>query len=306
MYKEKALIFLYAETPLHPGSGGGVAYIDLPIQRESFTDFPLILPSELKGAIRDYFEISVPGDYQKIEETFGPSPEKGGEHAGAISLTEAKTLLFPIRSLYNVFAYITSPLVLNRFKRDLAMLGNNRFSYDIPTPSNDQEILIPENSLISKNGNAVFDEYAFSAKKEAIVTQMADFFQKTVFPDASEYSYFKENFPSRFCIVSDETYCDFTQMATEVLTRNRINKETHTVEEGMLWTEEDIPAETIFYSILLATTPFKEDSSRQLKSAQDVMNFLKENLNDQRFQVGGDQTLGRGVLFAHFMAQGER
>lgn len=53
MYKEGSLLFLYAETPLHPGSDTGVGAIDLPIQREAGTDLPVFHGSGIKGALRD-------------------------------------------------------------------------------------------------------------------------------------------------------------------------------------------------------------------------------------------------------------
>jgi CRISPR-associated protein Cmr4 len=48
--------FLIAETSLHPGSGGEVGIVDLPIQREKHTNFPKIESSGLKGCIREAFE----------------------------------------------------------------------------------------------------------------------------------------------------------------------------------------------------------------------------------------------------------
>ena len=52
MYKKAALLFLYADTPLHSGSGTSITDLDLPIQREVHTDLPLHNGSGLKGVFR--------------------------------------------------------------------------------------------------------------------------------------------------------------------------------------------------------------------------------------------------------------
>ena len=38
----KSMLFLYVETPLHAGSGRGLGTVDLPIQRERATGYPMI------------------------------------------------------------------------------------------------------------------------------------------------------------------------------------------------------------------------------------------------------------------------
>ncbi len=35
-------LYLYTETPLHAGAGSGLSSIDLPIQRERTTQYPMI------------------------------------------------------------------------------------------------------------------------------------------------------------------------------------------------------------------------------------------------------------------------
>src|SRR5437660_12574596 len=47
------LLFLHAQTGLHPGSGTALGTVDLPVQRERHTRWPLIPGSALKGILRD-------------------------------------------------------------------------------------------------------------------------------------------------------------------------------------------------------------------------------------------------------------
>lgn len=113
MFKKANLMFLYTETSLHAGSGTSLGVVDLPIQREKYTDFPVIQASGVKGAIREWFEFQDKDnkDKRKLELTFGPetigSEESG--YAAAITFTDARILLFPVRTLKGIFAYCTSP-----------------------------------------------------------------------------------------------------------------------------------------------------------------------------------------------------
>jgi CRISPR-associated protein Cmr4 len=49
---EKALLMIHALTGLHPGSGTALGVVDLPVQRERHTAWPLIPGSSLKGVKR--------------------------------------------------------------------------------------------------------------------------------------------------------------------------------------------------------------------------------------------------------------
>ncbi|HLY31875.1 MAG TPA: RAMP superfamily CRISPR-associated protein, partial [Ktedonobacterales bacterium] len=51
-YEAAALLFLYTETPLHAGTGASLGIVDLPIQREVHTQYPMIQGSSVKGALR--------------------------------------------------------------------------------------------------------------------------------------------------------------------------------------------------------------------------------------------------------------
>jgi CRISPR-associated protein Cmr4 len=137
MFDKAALLFLYTETPLHAGSGTSLGIVDLPIQRERTTGYPMIQASGLKGCLRDVTtdhknwcqDNNCPlyphADWdRKVEIVFGPADtQRASEHAGALSVGDARILLFPVRSLIGVFAWVTCPNVLARFKREAEMTG---------------------------------------------------------------------------------------------------------------------------------------------------------------------------------------
>ena len=63
---------------------------------------------------------------QPINAVFGPDETgKAGDHGGAIAFTDARILLFPVRSLVGVFAWVTSNHALKELQRYMAMAGKN-------------------------------------------------------------------------------------------------------------------------------------------------------------------------------------
>src|SRR3989304_259066 len=129
MFKKAKVMFIYTETSLHCGSGTSLGVLDLPIQREKYTDYPVCQASGVKGVVREWFEVNKANEGDKIKWTFGPDfsskKEESDAHAGAATFTDARLLLFPVRSLNGVFAYATSRFALSRLKRDLEMAGVN-------------------------------------------------------------------------------------------------------------------------------------------------------------------------------------
>jgi len=97
MFKVKDLMLIIAETPVHAGSGSELGMVDLPIQRECYTGFPKIEASGLKGCLREAFDSILGNGRTEVEIIFGP--EAGEHHAGAMSITDARILLFPVKSL---------------------------------------------------------------------------------------------------------------------------------------------------------------------------------------------------------------
>lgn len=48
------IYWLHALTPTHSGIGRGVGYIDLPLDREALTGWPVVRGSAFKGVWADY------------------------------------------------------------------------------------------------------------------------------------------------------------------------------------------------------------------------------------------------------------
>src|SRR5437764_10809451 len=87
------LLFLHAQTALHPGSGTALGTVDLPVQRERHTQWPTIPGSALKGILRDACRERVKNKNGKGRDeadedpevviAFGPPTVRAEKHAGA-------------------------------------------------------------------------------------------------------------------------------------------------------------------------------------------------------------------------------
>src|SRR6266536_3606980 len=170
-------MYLYTETPLHAGAGSGLSSIDLPIQRERATQYPMIQGSGIKGKLRASFEGNredlTSEAREMVDIVFGPPSTSGtgSDHAGALVAGDARILLFPVRSLNGVFAYTTSYDVLSRFKRDIER-ENTPFSWSMPSDIEENTALVTTPSEITANDTVVLEEFSFKAQTSPLVDEI--------------------------------------------------------------------------------------------------------------------------------------
>jgi CRISPR-associated protein Cmr4 len=315
MFKKSKLFFIIVETPLHPGCGGEVTgLVDLPIQRERHTNFPKIEASGLKGCIREAFENSNKqislnsqqiniNDKKIISLVFGPEDTEEA-HAGALAFTDARILLFPVKSLKGVFAWVTCPIVLERFREDLKLIGE-KFNYLLPEQIKEGNCWISDGSTIFIDDQIVLEEYTFKAEKKNEVKEIAKFFAQKIFPQQENdtYKFWREKLKKDLVILSDDDFEQFITSSTEVITRTRIDDVTGTVKSGALWTEEYLPQDTILYSIAMASPiRVEKDEAKGVfnvgnpdKEAEMVLHFFELGIPDV-IQIGGNQTIGKGIV----------
>ncbi|HEY4036838.1 MAG TPA: type III-B CRISPR module RAMP protein Cmr4, partial [Ktedonobacteraceae bacterium] len=160
MILDTTTLYLYVETPLHAGVGSGLSSIDLPIQRERTTQYPMVQSSGIKGKLRSVADAATKGEQptwkkDDVEIVFGPEKE-GADHAGALIVGDARILLFPVRSLSGVFAYTTSRDVLNRFLRDINRTQVN-LAWEVPTEEPNTALVNKEVSKITVDGTLVLE-----------------------------------------------------------------------------------------------------------------------------------------------------
>ena len=340
MYKVANPLFLVCETPLHAGSGDSLGVVDLPIQRERHTSFPKIEGSSLKGALRQAFEdlsaqcTTEPEQYKTaIKLTFGPEEAGGDGHAGALGFSDARLLLFPVKSMKGVFAWITCPKVLEQFHRDMSLtefkdreeIVHSLTVTALTTPLKCTEDESEGCNLFLKNDSnkIVLEEYTFEIENEENpeLANLLRFLAEQLFPEPRDegqpdsYAFWRKKLMTDVVVLKNEDFTDFVNLSTEVITRTKIDNATGTVAQGQLFTEEYLPAESVMYSLVLASPIFKENDGDKgvFRMSPDnpcftdceneeskVMKFFETAVPDV-IQIGGNATLGKGLVRARVL-----
>lgn len=303
MFKEAKVMFIYTETSLHCGSGTSLGVIDLPIQREKYTDYPVCQASGIKGVVREWFEIKYGEKDNKVKYTFGPDFGRGDSEAfaGAATFTDGRLLLFPVRSLNGVFAYTTSRFALSRLKRDLDMAGV-KVAWTVANETGDKAVGINNSKIKDSNNKIVLEEYTFDFQADNSVKEIAEWIADNAIPQGDEYKFWRDKVKTDLLILPDNAFRDFVKLSTEVQARIRINNETKTVDKGALFYEEALPSDSLLYSVVMAHDPACDKANRptELQDYAAVMKFISE-IDTNRLQFGGDATIGKGIVNINFL-----
>ena len=273
--------------------------------------------------------------YQEaITLTFGPEDAGGEGHAGALGFTDARLLFFPIKSMKGVFAWVTCPKVLQQFFRDMSLtalkdceeIENTLTIKPLTTPLKCSEEVGGSCGLFLRDGSdkIVLEEYTFTIsenKDNLELKNLLEFLSEKVFPvlvtgQSDPYDFWRQKLMTDVVVLADEDFTDFVNLSTEVITRNKINNDTGTVADTGLFTEEYLPAESIMYSLVLASPIFKEKLEEKgifgmhgdnkcfadcPKEEEKVMKFFEIALPEV-IQIGGNATLGKGLVRARIIS----
>jgi CRISPR-associated protein Cmr4 len=276
-------------TPLHIGAGQGLGHVDLPIVREAHTNFPYIPGTSLKGALRN-LEINQVArargekpsqveerltknkidqkeeDILRLAKIFGVAGEGAEEGkevgAGKVLFSDAFIVLFPVKSAKGVFSLTTCPYVINRF---FELLGIEQRVNEVPEGK--VKVLSTKDHRNLINNKLLLEEFVFEAEESEELKKFVELVGTFV----------GEENKRRIVCVNDTDFMDFVSNYTEVQTHIKINLDTGTVKEGALWTEEYVPAESIFAFSLV----FLEE-----------LDFTPPTT----FHLGGDITTGKGFV----------
>ncbi len=270
----KMTLTLFARTPVHVGAGNSVGAVDSPVQRERHTKIPIIPGSSLKGVISDLWNDADFNRTEKGKELFGEDDQNADAKAGSLLIGEARVLAFPVRSAKGMFAWITCPLVLRRFKRET---GTNFEVPSVDDKEKEEWALTFENSSVTLDKKVILEEYVFDVLDQAPDQKIVEEFKELVMKDPVWSGIEKQ-----LVIVSDEIFQHFCEHACEVVTRIKVDDATGVVVDGALFNLEQVPSETLFYTTVLS-------------AKAGVLEPLKERLEEEKIiQVGGDATTGLG------------
>lgn len=273
-FEARAVLGLYTETPLHCGTESGSGFVDLPIQRERHSNFPVIPGSTIKGVLRDETKDKWGGQRDTY---FGAeSTDKEATSPGSVSFSDGFLVAFPVRTASVPFAWVTCPIVLERTYRAM------RAEWPAGLPqlksghgwSNDGGEL---------NGDVLLEDVVVAMSNapkagEKSVLALLD----QLLPSHKSFEYTRSIFPKRIAAISDEDFGWLVESATEVVTRIKLDEKTHTTsgDGGNMFNEELVPRDALFLSVLRELTPA----------------FPIEKI-PETIRLGGDETIGRGVTW---------
>jgi len=299
------LLYLFTRTPLHVGAGSSVGAIDQPIQRERHTGFPIIPASSLKGSFADQWPVSLRNAKKELVRLTSKQVEKKYEidetdpsgaawlfgsddahvsFAGSLLFSEARVLAFPIRSAKGSFAWITCPMMLQRAKRDGVITGEIP-----PEPRDEEAIFKSDGPLALPDNQIVLEEYCFKPTgtyPSTLTRDLAGLVEDALFQTIAD----------RLVVLSNGMMSHFASTTCEVAQHVKISDETGTAEDGGLFNQENVPADTLFYSVLNATKSRVPGGEFKEKTPADAFAEFGKKIADLNnvFQFGGDASTGLG------------
>lgn len=267
------ILGLLAETSIHPGAGQSAGFVDLPVAREAATDYPVIVGSSLKGALRDLARTRN-NDDSTADHLFGTP-----EHAGRVIVSDARLVLLPVRSLSGSFRWITAPHLLTRLSRDFKRAGLSHGDDALAS----LPVLAAEKALAKtetiKGSNLFLEERQFSV--EADVPQTIIDLLRPLFA----HKLTADTLADRLIILNDDDFAWFARYGLAINARNQLD--TVTKESKNLWYEETLPPDSLFYT-LLATRGAHSTTDEAMDQALKLFKEIPY------LQVGGNETVGQG------------
>ena len=253
------MLGLLAETQIHPGSGRGVGVVDLPVAREAATDYPVLVGSGLKGALRDKARTGNGVDEKK---SFGEQ-----DAAGDLIVSDGRLLLLPVRSLTDSYRWATCPHLIERYRRDLARAGLQ------PLPNVPP---VEKKAVLTAGSEDLFlEERQFAAGRE-LPGGLAASIEPLILHHET-----RKRLNAQIAVLNDNDFAWFVRYGLSIQARNVLEGETK--RSANLWYEETLPPDTVMYALIAG----RNDNA--LKALDKL--FPSDN---PYLQVGGNETVGQG------------
>lgn len=270
-----AMLGFLAETPVHPGAGRGMGVVDLPVAREASTDYPVLVGSSLKGALRDKARATV--DDVNRDSRFGRQ-----DQAGDLLVSDARLLLLPVRSLTGQYRWATCPHLIERYSRDLARARHT------PPPSTPQ---VESGSVLTAGEGKLFlEERQFNIDGQPS-PGLVDAIGQLILHNET-----RERLGQQIAILCNDDFSWFARYGLAIQARNTLDDETK--QSRNLWYEETLPPDTVMYGLILGRNSDAIEVLHQL--------FTEE---DPYLQIGGNETVGQGwfavKMYGHHVGGGQ-
>lgn len=236
---------------------------------------------------------------------FGPEGQQASGQASALGFTDARLLLFPVPSTVGVFAWVTCPFALERFKHDLSLCGTD-FPFRVGRPP-----CVPINTHIMVSDHTVgLEERTFAVSRDPGITVLAEWLSNHLFPAESGYGYWREKLRTDLVVLPDDDFRRFVTLSTSMIARGDMSRQDQG-EEAAVSYEEYLPANAILYALVLASPVFQKhaadkgmfrltprDEAEDRDEAEKVMTFFEDGL-PAVMHIGSNATLGKGLVRTH-------
>ena len=254
-----ALLGLLAESPIHPGGSRGAGVVDLPVAREASTDYPVLVGSSLKGALRDK---ATTRGIAVVDQSFGKQ-----DHAGDLLISDGRLLLLPVRSLTTSFRWATCPHLIERYRRDLDRAN---------LPSRPKVPNVPCGSVLAAGRGLLFLEERQFHVSDELPNDLADAIKPLILHEET-----RGRLCNQLAVLHDDDFAWFVRYGLSIQARNVLEEDTK--KSKNLWYEETLPPDTVMHTLVAGRDA----------SAVGVLDELFPD-NDPYLQAGGNETVGHG------------
>lgn len=247
--QQHRMLFMYAETPLHPGAAESVGTVDQPIQR-STVRLPIIQQPGVKGALKSYLRLRSQEDASWVNDLFGDDPPEPGATdppaAGRLWPGEGMLVAFPVPTWRCGFAWVTSPLLLSQLARALRVTG-------MPEAVSLPGLGPAEGQAFAPVGSGwapttLLGDYEMHTTEQESVGGLAQWLASYALPTDDSFAYYRGKLGRDLLVVDDESMVDLTVEFSVKMTRVRLRPDQKTVAKGALWVEERLPRDSLLAS----------------------------------------------------------
>ncbi|MFV2194985.1 type III-B CRISPR module RAMP protein Cmr4 [Nocardiopsis sp. LOL_012] len=295
------LLYLYTESPLHAGAADAEGSLDLPIQREATTGYPVVWGQSLKGALRAAGH-DAGWDAGDLDRVFGKAVQSSdgdpgvNPTAGLLAVGDAQLVALPVPTLRRTFAWATSSVALARLSRKYARMRRTGEPLEVPEVADDQGAATDAQWSES---DQVLGPCLVSFPQGDAADPLADWAGRIAadgIGDGSHLAYFANKFRSDLLLVGTSVMGQLLRECTEHSVRVQLDPATKTVKHGP-FTSEYLPTETLLAAVLtLRETPDTGHDARHRE-------LLSGLLNGTALQIGGDETLGKGLVWPRLITE---
>ncbi|MDK4681149.1 type III-B CRISPR module RAMP protein Cmr4 [Kingella negevensis] len=182
------------------------------------------------------------------------------------------------------WAYATCPFILQRYQRDTR---DTQIERDIPKVDETAKVVSGSALLISGNKIAL-EDLDMDAETDELIDLWSSEIAKAVYPNDTDW---QTELQKRFVVLPDNVFSFLADTATEIRMRIKIDRDTRIVKNGALWSEENLPCETVLWGVFGVET--ERTKNKEKKSADELSVLIPAG--ELKIQIGGKHTVGRGL-----------